>query len=170
MVSSSTKSSAPRIGRSGSILLKRFFDQFELQAFPKTSGSKGLQVYVPLNTKATYDTTKTFARALAEHLESENSDLVVSKMQKQLRQGKVFVDWSQNDEHKTTVCVYSLRAKDHPTVSTPVTWKEVADVKKKGDADLLSFEAKEVLRRVKKKGDLFAPVLTLKQRLPNISM
>jgi bifunctional non-homologous end joining protein LigD len=151
------------------LLMKRFFDQFELQAFPKTSGSKGLQVYVPLNTKASYDATKTFARALAERLESENPDSVTSKMQKKLRQGKVFVDWSQNDEHKTTVSVYSLRAKEHPTVSTPVSWKEVADTAKKGDTDLLTFEAGEVLRRVKRKGDLFAPVLTLKQRLPNLS-
>jgi bifunctional non-homologous end joining protein LigD len=149
------------------LLLKTFFDHFDLQSFPKTSGSKGLQVYVPLNTKVTYDATKAFARALAEHLESENPDLVVSKMQKRLRRGKVFVDWSQNDDHKTTVCVYSLRAKEHPTVSAPVSWKEVADATKKRDIGLLTFEAREVLRRVKKKGDLFAPVLTLKQRLPN---
>jgi bifunctional non-homologous end joining protein LigD len=151
------------------LLLKRFFDQFDLQSFPKTSGSKGLQVYIPLNTKASYDATKTFARALAERLESENPESVTSKMQKKLRQGKVFVDWSQNDEHKTTVSVYSLRAKEHPTVSTPVSWKEVADTAKKGDTDLLTFEAGEVLRRVKRKGDLFAAVLTLKQRLPNLS-
>jgi bifunctional non-homologous end joining protein LigD len=91
-------------------------------------------------------------------------------MQKRLRPGKVFVDWSQNDEHKTTVCVYSLRAKEHPTVSTPVSWKEVTNARKKGDPDLLTFEAKEVLRRVNTKGDLFAPVLTLKQELPNIAM
>jgi bifunctional non-homologous end joining protein LigD len=150
------------------LLLKTFLDRFDLQSFAKTSGSKGLQVYVPLNTKATYDTTKAFARTLAEHLESENPDSVTSKMQKNLRAGKVFVDWSQNDEHKTTVCVYSLRAKEHPTVSTPVSWKEVADTAKDGDSGLLSFEAGEVLRRVKRKGDLFAPVLTLKQRLPNL--
>jgi bifunctional non-homologous end joining protein LigD len=137
------------------------------ESFPKTSGSKGLQVYVPLNTKATYGVTKAFARAIAEHLESENPDSVTSKMQKNLRRGKVFVDWSQNDEHKTTVCVYSLRAKERPTVSTPVSWKEVADTAKKGDRDLLTFEAGDVLRRVKRKGDLFAPVLVLRQRLPD---
>jgi bifunctional non-homologous end joining protein LigD len=150
------------------LLLKTFFDRFDLQSFPKTSGSKGLQVYVPLNTKATYDITKAFAHAIAEHLESENPDSVTSKMQKDLRRGKVFVDWSQNDEHKTTVCAYSLRAKERPTVSTPVSWKEVADTLKKGDSGLLTFEAGEVLRRTKRKGDLFAPVLALKQRLPNI--
>jgi bifunctional non-homologous end joining protein LigD len=150
--------------------LKTFFDRFDLHSFSKTSGSKGLQVYVPLNTNATYETTKAFARTLAEHLESEEPDSVTSKMQKDLRRGKVFVDWSQNDEHKTTVSVYSLRAKEHPTVSTPVSWKEVADTAKKADSGLLTFEAGEVLRRVKRKGDLFAPVLTLKQRLPTISM
>jgi bifunctional non-homologous end joining protein LigD len=113
--------------------LKTFLDHFDLQSFPKTSGSKGLQVYVPLNTKAGYDVTKPFAHGLAEHLESENPDLVVSKMQKRVRQGKVLVDWSQNDEHKTTICVYSLRAKEYPTVSTPVSWSEVADARKKRD-------------------------------------
>jgi bifunctional non-homologous end joining protein LigD len=152
------------------LLLKAFFDRCDLKSFAKTSGSKGLQVYVPLNGKTSYKITKAFAHALAEQLESQNPDLIISKMQKKLRSGKVFVDWSQNDEHKTTICVYSLRAKEHPTVSTPVSWKEVADARKKGDIGLLTFEANEVLRRVKKKGDLFAPVLSLKQRLPNISV
>lgn len=91
------------------------------------------------------------------------------RMQKSLRRGKVFVDWSQNDEHKTTVCVYSLRAKEHPTVSTPVTWKEVAEAKKKGDPAWLSFETKDVLKRIKKRGDLFEPVISLKQKLPRFS-
>jgi bifunctional non-homologous end joining protein LigD len=149
------------------LLLKAFFDQCDLKSFAKTSGSKDLQVYVPLNGKVSYKTTKAFAHALAEQLESENPDLIISKMQKKLRSGKVFVDWSQNDEHKTTICVYSLRATEHPTVSTPVCWKEVADARKKGDIGLLTFESNEVLRRVKKKGDLFAPVLSLKQRLPS---
>jgi bifunctional non-homologous end joining protein LigD len=160
----------PELIHRSSLVLKAFFDRFDLQSFPKTSGSKGLQVYVPLNTKASYDVTKAFARALAEHLESENPDSVTSKIQKKLRQGKVFVDWSQNDEHKTTVCVYSLRAKEHPTVSTPISWKEVADTAKKGDTDLITFEAGEVLRRAKKNVDLFAAVLTLKQRLPDMSI
>jgi bifunctional non-homologous end joining protein LigD len=150
------------------LMLKILFDRFGLQSFPKTSGSKGLQVYVPLNSKVSYEATKGFARALAEHLESENPDLVISKMQRRLRRGKVFVDWSQNDEYKTTVCAYSLRAKQQPTVSTPVSWREVAMAKKKDDVSLLTFEAKDVLRRVKRKGDLFAPVLTLRQRLPNL--
>ncbi|MEY2511911.1 MAG: bifunctional non-ous end joining protein LigD, partial [Verrucomicrobiota bacterium] len=83
-----------------------------------------------------------------------------------LRKGKVFVDWSQNDEHKTTVNVYSLRAKDQPTVSTPVTWEEVASTLKKKNANLLVFPSDKVLRRVEKMGDLFEPVETLKQKLP----
>lgn len=148
------------------LLLKKFFDRLELESFPKTSGSKGLQVYVPLNRRTSYDTSKAFARAMAEDLERAYPDLVVSKMQKSLRHGKVFVDWSQNDEHKTTVCVYSLRAKEHPTVSTPVSWREVTEAKKKGDRALLTFETKDVLQRIKKRGDLFEPVISLKQKLP----
>jgi bifunctional non-homologous end joining protein LigD len=87
-------------------------------------------------------------------------------MRKDLRVGKVFIDWSQNDEHKTTVCPYSLRARAHPTVSTPVTWAEVEAAMARGDADRLRFEAPQVVERVAKHGDLFAPVLTLKQKLP----
>src|SRR5579859_4830034 len=148
--------------------LKDIFDRFDLQAFPKTSGSKGLQIYVPLNTPTSYEETKGFSRALARLLETEHSEFVVSDMKKALRTGKVFVDWSQNDEHKTTVNVYSLRAKDHPTVSTPVSWEEVEKCLKKKDAKLLVFESSEVLNRVEKMGDLFAPVQTLKQRLPKV--
>jgi bifunctional non-homologous end joining protein LigD len=151
------------------LLLKKFFDRLELESFPKTSGSKGLQIYVPLNNNRTsYDRTKAFARALSENLQAAHPDLVVSRMQKSLRRGKVLVDWSQNDEHKTTICVYSLRAKDHPTVSTPVTWKEVTEAKKKGDSGLLTFETRDVLKRIKRRGDIFEPVLTLKQKLPQI--
>jgi DNA polymerase LigD, polymerase domain len=152
------------------LLLKGVFDSLGLKSFPKTSGSKGLQVYVPLNTpSATYEKTKTFAHRLAEVLEEQAPKLVVSKMQKNLRRGKVLVDWSQNDDHKTTVNVYSLRAKEHPTVSTPVTWDEVRAAHKKKNAKLLVFETKDVLKRVERHGDLFADVLTLKQKLPAIS-
>jgi bifunctional non-homologous end joining protein LigD len=146
--------------------LKSFFDRFDLQAFPKTSGSKGLQIYVPLNTKTSYDETKPFAHALARLLEDQHRDLVVSDMKKAIRTNKVFVDWSQNDQHKTTVSVYSLRAREQPTVSTPVTWDEVAQALKKKDASLLVFQSHQVLERVEKMGDLFAPLLTLKQKLP----
>ena len=144
--------------------IKEIFDALGLACFPKTSGSKGLQVYVPLNTATTYDRTKAFAHTIAQYLEREHPNDVVSRMQKVLRKGKVFVDWSQNDDKKTTVCVYSLRAKDKPTVSTPLTWDEVsAAVKRK---KRLSFEVADVLKRADKMGDLFAPVLELKQKLP----
>jgi bifunctional non-homologous end joining protein LigD len=148
--------------------LREIFEHFGLQSFPKTSGSKGLQIYVPLNAPTNYDATKTFARALAQLLEQEHPEMVVSDMKKTLRTGKVLVDWSQNDEHKTTVAVYSLRAREHPTVSTPVTWEDVERIFKKKDAGLLVFEAPQVVSRFEKIGDLFAPVITLKQRLPDL--
>jgi bifunctional non-homologous end joining protein LigD len=149
--------------------LRAIFEHFNLQSFPKTSGSKGLQIYVPLNTKTSYDETKPFAHALARLLESEHRDLVVSDMKKAVRVNKIFVDWSQNDEHKTTISVYSLRARQRPTVSTPVTWEEVERALKKKDADLLVFESHQVLERVEKMGDLFVPALALKQKLPKLA-
>jgi bifunctional non-homologous end joining protein LigD len=142
------------------------FEQLGLESFAKTSGSKGLQVYVPLNVPVTYDDTKPFARAVAELLEKQHPKQIVSRMTKSLRDGKVFIDWSQNDEHKTTANVYSLRAKDRPTVSTPVTWDEVADAQKRRSAKRLTFEYGDVLDRVERDGDLFAPVLALQQELP----
>ena len=149
--------------------LREIFAHFGLQSFPKTSGSKGLQIYVPLNSPTSYDVTKPFAHALARLLENEHRELVVSDMKKELRVGKIFVDWSQNDQHKTTVSVYSLRAREHPTVSTPVKWEEVGQALKNKDATLLVFEASQVLDRVQKMGDLFEPVLTLKQKLPKLT-
>jgi bifunctional non-homologous end joining protein LigD len=149
--------------------VREIFDHFGLQSFPKTSGSKGLQIYVPLNTKTTYEQTKAFAHALARLLEHEHPELVVSDMKKAVRTNKVFVDWSQNDQHKTTISVYSLRAREHPTVSTPVTWEEVEQALKKKDAGRLVFEAKDVLARVEKMGDLFEPVQKLKQKLPQLA-
>jgi bifunctional non-homologous end joining protein LigD len=151
------------------IWLRDIFEHFGLQSFPKTSGSKGLQVYVPLNSPTSYDVTKPFAHALARLLENEHRDFVVSDMKKELRVGKVFVDWSQNDEHKTTISVYSLRAREHPTVSTPVKWEEVEQALKKKDATLLVFEAGQVLDRVQKMGDLFEPLEKLKQKLPKLA-
>jgi bifunctional non-homologous end joining protein LigD len=151
------------------IWLRAIFEHFGLQAFPKTSGSKGLQVYVPLNTPVTYVETKPFAHELARLLEREHPDLVVSDMKKSLRVGKIFVDWSQNDDYKTTVCVYSLRAKERPTVSTPVSWDEVEMCLAKKDAGLLVFDSEQVLARVEEFGDLFEPVLKLKQKLPDLS-
>jgi bifunctional non-homologous end joining protein LigD len=148
--------------------LREIFEHFGLQSFPKTSGSKGLQIYVPLNTPTSYDITKPFAHALARLLETDHKELVVSDMKKQLRVGKVLVDWSQNDEHKTTISVYSLRARERPTVSTPVKWEEIEQAFKKKDAKLLVFESQQVIKRVEKMGDLFEPVLTLKQKLPQL--
>ena len=128
--------------------VREIFDHFGLQSFPKTSGSKGLQIYVPLNTKTSYEQTKPFAHAMARLLEQQHPNLIVSDMKKTLRTNKVLVDWSQNDEHKTTISVYALRAREHPTVSTPVTWQEVEQALKKNDASKLVFEAKDVLARV----------------------
>ena len=149
--------------------LKEVFDGFNLQSFPKTSGSKGLQVYIPLNTPTTYEDTKPFAHELARLLEREHPQQVVSEMKKVLRTGKVFVDWSQNDDYKTTVCVYSLRAKERPMVSTPVTWEEVKKCLSKKDPQLLAFDSEAALKRVEKSGDIFEPVLKLKQKLPPLS-
>jgi len=145
--------------------LRELFSQLGLEAFIKSSGSKGMQVYVPLNTPVTYQETSPFAKAVAQTLEKAHPELVVSDMKKKLRRGKVLVDWSQNSETKTTVCVYSLRAKDHPFVSMPLEWEEVEKCLKKKDTSLVFFEAEEALKRIKKKGDLFARTLTLKQNL-----
>ncbi|MDP1805143.1 MAG: non-homologous end-joining DNA ligase, partial [Acidimicrobiales bacterium] len=125
--------------------LREVFDNLGLQAFPKTSGSKGLQIYLPLNTPVTYNETKPFAHAMAKLLEQQHPKEVLSGMTKDLRTGKVFIDWSQNDASKTTVCVYSLRARPRPTVSTPVTWEEVEAVVAGGNPDDLVFEAPDVL-------------------------
>ena len=150
--------------------LRAIFDHFDLQSFPKTSGSKGLQLYVPLNTAGVGYTpgTKSFSRACAELVEKQHPDQVVSNMAKELRHGKVLVDWSQNDEHKTTACVYSLRAKERPTVSTPVTWDEVEDALAADDADMLVFDSNAVLERVERLGDLFDPTVRLEQELPKL--
>ncbi|MFP5363522.1 MAG: DNA ligase D [Thermoleophilia bacterium] len=149
--------------------LHGMFENLGLHAFAKTSGSKGLQVYVPLNAPGvTYDQTKGFALAVAELLEAAEPELVISRMSKELRKGKVFIDYSQNDEHKTTVCVYSLRARERPTVSTPVTWDEVRACLDSGDPGDLVFDARQVLNRVAEHGDLYAPVLSLVQEIPSL--
>ena len=151
------------------VWLRDLFAQLKLESFAKTSGSKGLQVYVPLNTdEVTYDDTKPFARAVAELLEKQHPKQVVSRMTKSLRGGKVLIDWSQNDDHKTTICVYSLRAKERPTVSTPVAWDEVEAASRRRSGKVLTFEHDEVLKRVERDGDLFAPVLALRQALPSL--
>jgi len=181
-------SRAPRIGRPTQIVfdldpgppadavacarvalwLREMFDNLGLESFVKASGSKGLQLYLPLNTPTTYEQTSPFAKAVAQALEKAHPELVVSDMKKALRKGKVLVDWSQNSETKTTVSVYSLRAKERPYVSMPLEWDEVEACWKRKDASRIFFEAGAALRRVDKKGDLFAPVLTLKQSLQEV--
>jgi bifunctional non-homologous end joining protein LigD len=148
------------------VILRDALNRIGLECFAKTSGSKGIQVYVPLNVDGVdYDYgTKQLSQALARHLEAEHPKLIVSSQRKELRKGKVLIDWSQNDEHKTTVSVYSLRARERPTVSTPLDWDEVAA----GDPDALVFEAADLLERVEERGDLFAPVAELEQRLPEL--
>jgi bifunctional non-homologous end joining protein LigD len=138
-----------------------------LQSFAKTSGSKGLHLWVPLNTPTTFERTKQFAHAMALMMEREHPGEVLSAMKRDLRKGKVFIDWSQNDEHKTTACAYTLRARSEPTVSCPVTWEELGKALTKRAPEQLKFRTSDVLKRVEKHGDLFAPVLKLKQKLPN---
>jgi bifunctional non-homologous end joining protein LigD len=147
--------------------LRMAFAHLQMEAFPKTSGSKGMQVYVPLNTPSSYEVTRPFARGLAELLQRRRPDLVVAEMKKSLRSGKVFVDWSQNTSFKTTVNVYSLRAMAQPTVSTPLRWEEVEAVTESRDPDDLVFTSADVLERVAEHGDLFAPVVELRQTLPD---
>ena len=151
-------------------ILRDALTRLGLESFAKTSGSKGIQVYVPLNVEAVdYDNgTKALSKALARHLEAQHPKLIVSQQKKELRKGKVLIDWSQNDQHKTTVCVYSLRAKERPTVSTPLEWDEVDAALEAGDAEALVFDHADVLERVDAKGDLFAPLLSEEQELPAI--
>jgi bifunctional non-homologous end joining protein LigD len=148
--------------------VRELFGDLGMECFPKTSGGKGLQVYLPLNGSLTYETTKPYAQAVAQLMERMHPDRIVSRMTKRLRKGKVFVDWSQNTESKTTVAVYSLRARERPTVSTPLEWDEVSEAADSGDPKPIRFEAPDVLARVAERGDLFAPVLELKQKLPAV--
>ncbi len=143
--------------------LREALEPLGLRSFPKTSGSKGIQVYVPLNTGATYEETKAFARGMAGLIAGTHGEDVVANMRRSLREGRVLVDWSQNTQHKTTVAAYSLRGRERPSVSTPITWDEV-EAGARGDSRLY-FEAEDVLRRAGEQGDLFAPVLTMKQDL-----
>jgi bifunctional non-homologous end joining protein LigD len=148
--------------------IRHVLDDLGLASVVKTSGSKGLQLYVPLNTPTTHQATQEFAKTIAFLLEQAHPDRVVSLQKKELRGGKVLVDWYQNTRTKTTVCVYSLRARERPTVSTPLTWDEVEAAHEAGDASSLIFEADQVLERVEELGDLFAPALTLEQALPQL--
>ncbi|HEY6117254.1 MAG TPA: non-homologous end-joining DNA ligase [Candidatus Dormibacteraeota bacterium] len=148
------------------LMIRDLFADHGLESFAKTSGSKGLQLYLPLNTKVSYNETKVVSKGLAQYFEEKHPDLAVHKQLKELRGGKVLIDWSQNDQYKTTVNVYSLRARKRPTVSTPVSWDEVEKCMKAKDPDLLVFDSDQVLKRVDKLGDLFEPVVKKKQKLP----
>jgi bifunctional non-homologous end joining protein LigD len=149
--------------------LREVLDQLGLESFVKTSGSKGMQLYVPLNTKTSYEETRPFAQALAQLIAKQDPENILAKMGKKTdRRGKVFIDWYQNNERKTTISVYSLRARERPTCSTPVTWEEVEAVAESGDGSSLVFEAGDVLERIDENGDLFAPVLELEQKLPKL--
>jgi bifunctional non-homologous end joining protein LigD len=151
------------------LLIRDLLAQLHLKSWAKTSGSKGLQLYVPLNSGATYDRSAPFAKAVAQLLEKRHPDLVVSYQQRAARERRVLIDWSQNTESKTTIGVYSLRARPEPTVSTPVTWDELDDALSAAEPGRLSFEWKEVLDRVERHGDLMAEVLTLEQELPELA-
>ena len=140
-------------------------EQLGLSTVVKTSGGKGLHLAVPVR-GATADETKDFARTLGESLAKEDPTRVTIIMAKDQRPGRVFVDWSQNDRHKTTVCAYSLRARERPYVSTPVSWDEVSDALDQNDPSALSFEASDVIERVARLGDLYEANLTLDQSLP----
>ena len=149
--------------------IRELLETLDLQSFPKTSGSKGLQLYVPLNSPATHDRTKAFAKAVAQLLEKRDPKRITSVMRKDLRGGKVFVDWDQNTRHKTTISPYSMRARPRPWVSTPLRWDEVAACAEAGDAAMLTFETADVLARVAEHGDLFAPTARLEQGLPRLA-
>lgn len=150
------------------IILRDTLADLGLECWVKTSGSKGLQLYLPLDSAATYDHTKPWSHALARHIESQHPKLVVTTQEKNVRRGKVLIDWSQNTASKTTVSVYSLRAGERPRASTPLTWEEVERARQADDAELLSFTPNEVLQRLDDDGDLFAPVAEGDQVLPGI--
>ncbi|HWT89745.1 MAG TPA: non-homologous end-joining DNA ligase [Solirubrobacterales bacterium] len=149
--------------------LRELLTQLDLECFVKTSGSKGMQLYVPLNTKTSYEETRPFGQAVAQIVAKQSPDDILAKMGKKTdRSGKVLIDWYQNNERKTTIAVYSLRARERPTCSTPVTWEEVEAAAESGDGSSLVFETHQVLERIEEHGDLFAPVLELKQELPTL--
>lgn len=137
-----------------------------LTPYPKTSGRKGIQLYVPLRPTPSWESVHAYAREVARRLERDRPDLVVSRMAKDARRGKVLVDWSQNHQAKTTVAPYSLRAAGEPSVSTPLTWDEVQTCRSRGQPDLIRFRAGDVLDRVQRYGDLFSEVLAARRTLP----
>lgn len=151
------------------LILRDLLDGLKLRGRVKTSGKKGLHLYVPLNNrKSTFDDTKTFSKAVADILQKNYPDLVTARMAKEYRTRKVFINWSQNDSSKTMIGVYSLRARERPIVSFPVEWREIEAAIEQKEADMLIIDHSEALKRVEKKGDLFAELLNRKQRLPHL--
>lgn len=148
------------------LIMRDMLDGLGLKSFPKVSGGKGLHFFVPLNIDADYEQTKFFARTVAQTMERHYGDRVIANMSKSLRRGKVLIDWSQNTEHKTTVCAYSLRARPQPTVSMPVRWEEIERAVTAGNTDALIFTPEQTIDRLEREGDLFEPVLTMQQELP----
>jgi bifunctional non-homologous end joining protein LigD len=148
--------------------LRDMLAEHDVKALVKTSGSKGLHFFIPLNTPVSYDDTRPWARELARKLERDTPDEVVSGQSRAERAGKVLIDWAQNSFARTTVCAYSLRAMPAPTVSTPITWTELEAAVEADEAESLRFTVEDVLERVEEHGDLFAPVLEIKQRLPQL--
>jgi bifunctional non-homologous end joining protein LigD len=151
------------------LMIRDTLQRLDLQTVVKTSGMKGLQVYLPLNSHTSYEQTKPFAHAVSRLLENEHPELVVSRMARKLRQGKVLIDWSQNDPHKTTVCVYSTRAAEHPTVSTPLSWSQVEQALDSGTEPVLSLSPQMILSTIEERGDLFGLALALTQTLPDLA-
>jgi bifunctional non-homologous end joining protein LigD len=151
------------------IRIRDLFAGHGLECFGKTSGSKGIHVHVPLNGTATFETTRSLARTLAEAMEARFPETIVAAQKKTSREGKVLIDWSQNDPHRSTACVYTLRARERPTVSTPLRWEEVEAATEARDADVLSFGVADVIERIEREGDLFAPVLEKRQTLPELA-
>lgn len=149
------------------LILRDLLGGLKLACFPKTSGMKGIHVLAPLNQKETsFDDTKQFSKSVAQVLERNYPNLITSKMSKEQRVKKVFINWSQNDSSKTMVCVYSLRAGERPTVSFPLTWKDLEHLERDGNPDKIQVEQSEAVKRLKKSGDLFGEMLVMKQRFP----
>jgi bifunctional non-homologous end joining protein LigD len=149
------------------MILRDLLSQLHLTSYLKTSGKKGLHVYVPLNLKeTTFEETKTFSKAVAEIMQKNYPDLVTAKMAKEYRKTRVFINWSQNDASKTMVCVYSLRAREKPTVSFPLLWKELENSEEQGNPEKLQVIPSKAVSRAEKEGDLFREVIVKKQKLP----
>jgi bifunctional non-homologous end joining protein LigD len=151
--------------RQVALILRDYLARLQLVAWPKTSGSKGLQLYVPLNNGTRYDTTRPFAEALAHMAEADHPDLIVSSIDRSVRRKKVLIDWNQNAASRTTVAAYSVRALPRPSVSTPLSWDELEGA---SAADDLRFDTSAVLQRLGQLGDLMAPVLSVEQELPAV--